>query len=276
MFEKICTGLLAFCLLLITLQNAPYLARGSMLHIAPMLALCWLTWAILRPSGPPATRTVFWTLAACCVAGASMELAFGMYKRKPFDENGVVTIMSFAQLLATSFTAFAIWRKRRRPGRFRLADMATIWLLIAVGFLYLAADEEILLHEGAGRDMKSLLGLGDNAWSARLDDMLIGVYGLIGLGALWLYRAELKPFHTCLVLLTVGFFWLAVSVAADMASHRPDFFVGLLGPERGMAAYDLGEDADEIAKLIAEAFFLSGIANALAQARGRFAGRAPA
>lgn len=40
----------------------------------------------------------------------------------------------------------------------------------------------MLLHEGAGRDMKSLLGLGDNAWSARLDDMLIGVYGLIGLG----------------------------------------------------------------------------------------------
>ncbi len=269
MFEKICTGLLAFCLLLITLQNAPYLAHGYMLHIAPMLVLCWLTWAILRQPGPPATSTVFWTLAACCVVGVAMELGFGMYKRKPFDENGVATITSFAQLLASSFTAFAIWCKRRKPGRFHLTDMATIWLLIAIGFLYLATDEEILLHEGIGRDIKRLLHLATNAWSVRLDDMLIGVYGLIGLGALWAYRAELKLFRACDVLLAVGFFWLAVSVAADMASHRPDFFVWLLGPERGMVAYDLGEDADEIAKLIAEVFFLSGFSSALGQTRRR-------
>ncbi|OIN99640.1 MAG: hypothetical protein AUJ49_10780 [Desulfovibrionaceae bacterium CG1_02_65_16] len=269
MYAKACFALLVFFIMLITLQNAPYLAHGYMLHAAPMLALCLLAYAILRADGPPATSRVFWALAVVAATSVALELGFAMYKRKPFDENGVVTLTSFAQLLSSSFVSFAIWRRRKNAGRFRLTDKSSIWLIIALGFLYLAADEEILLHEGAGHAVNKIFGLGEVGLWAHLDDMLVGLYGVVGVAALWLYRRELLLFPACVRLLAVGFVFLVLSVAADAASHRPDFFVGLLGPQRGMTAYNLGEDVDELAKLISEMFFLTGFSSGLRVARGR-------
>jgi len=267
MYAKACTLLLACLIVLITLQNAPYLGHGHMLHAAPMLALCALVYAVLREQGPPETAKVFWTLAAIAAAGVVLELVFEMYKRKPFDENGVVTLTSFAQLLSASFVSFAIWRRRKAGGPPRLTDKGTIWLLIALGFLYLATDEEILLHEGAGHGVNKIFGLGETGVWAHLDDMLVGLYGVVGLGALWLYRRELLLFSVCMRLLAAGFVFLALSVAADAASHRPDFFVGLLGRRQGMLAYNLGEDVDELAKLVSEIFFLTGFCSGLRQTR---------
>lgn len=267
MYAKICTALLAVFIVLITLHNAPWLAHGYMLHAVPMLALCALGWAILREQGPPQTSRVFWTLIGIAVLSVALELGFAMYKRKPFDEDGVVTLLSFSQLLLTAFASFAIWRKRAPGGRFSLKHGSAIWLIIALGFVYLSADEEILLHEGAGHDVNKIFGLAETGIWAHLDDMLVGLYGLVGLAMLWLYRRELLQFPVCVRLLATGFVFLAVSVAADAASHRPDFFVGLLGPERGMVAYELGEGVDELGKTAAEAFFLTGFSSGLMRAR---------
>jgi hypothetical protein len=267
MYAKNCLILLTIFLSLITCRNAQYFAHGYFLHLLPMLVLCGVAWATLREGTPPKTTRMFWILVVTAVASFAMELFFQIYKRKPFDEHGVVTILSFTQLLLTCFVSFDIWRQRRKAGPLRLKDDSTIWLIIALGFAYLAADEEILLHEGAGHSFHKLLGLAETAWSSRLDDMLVGVYGVIGIIVLWLYRREICRFPLCLRLLKVGFVALLFSVVADGLSHRPDLFVSLLGREQGMLFYELGESADEIFKIIGEIFFLTGLSSGLLHAK---------
>ncbi len=265
MYARISLILLIVSMACITVQNAPYFAHGHFLHVLPMLAVCWVGWNMLKEDGPPAPRTVFWTLAFTAVASA--ELALGIYKHKPFDENGVFTLLSFSQLLLTAFTSLAVWRIRRAPGRLSISDESSIWAIIAAGFFYLSADEEILLHEGAGHSFHKILGLAETAWSSRLDDMLVGIYGIIGIVVLWRYRKEILRLPLFFRLLKWGFALLFLSVAADALSHKPDFFAWLLGDKWGTLACDLGEDMDEICKVAAEVFFLTAFSSALGSAR---------
>jgi len=275
MYAGACLAALVVCIVLITGQNAPYFAHGHYLHLLPMLAVCWVGWSTLREAGPARTSKVFWTLVVTAVLSAWLELRFGIYKRKPFDEDGVFTLLSFCQLLLTACTSFAVWLRRRGPDRPRLRDDASIWAIMGAGFVYLAADEEMLLHEGAGHDILKIFHLPETAWTGRFDDMLIGVYGIIGLVALWRYRRELLRLPVFIRMLACGFVLLFLSVAADMFSHKPDFAVRLFGPERGLTVYDLGEDLDEIFKVAAEVFFLTGFTAALGAVRGE-ARRPPA
>lgn len=169
----------------------------------------------------------------------------------------------------TSFAALRIWRLRKGADPFRLLDKRSIWLLIALGFLYLAIDEKSLLHEGADMSIHKLLGIAPNEFTSRLDDLIIGLYGLIGMAALWLYRAEILGFPACVRLLSIGFCGLFCSVVSDMLSSRADFLVARLGQEAGLLAYELLEDLDEIFKVLSEVLFFSGFASAMGQARQR-------
>lgn len=267
MYARVCLILLAVAMVCITVQNAPYYAHGYFLHVLPMLAVCWVGWNTLKENGPPSSRMVFWTLCATAVASVCLELVFEIYKRKPFDENGVVTLLSFSQLLLTAFMALAIWRIRRPPGQLSLRDESSIWAIIAAGFFYLSADEVILLHEGAGHSFHKVLGLAETAWSSRLDDMLVGVYGIIGIIVLWRYREEILRFPLFFRLLKWGFALLFLSVVADALSHKPDFFTWLLGDTWGTLACGLGESMDELCKVAAEIVFLTAFSGTLRTAR---------
>ncbi len=263
LLAKLCVGLLAVLMIAITVQNGQYFARGHHLHLLPMLLVCATAWVMLRDAPPPRPISVFWALATACLACIVLELYFEIYKRKPFDEDGAVTLLSFSMLLLTSFATLRIWLQRKVPGPPRLVDKGTIWLLMAIGFLYLAIDEKSLLHEGFDTSLHKFLGITPTAWTSRIDDMLVGLYGVIGMVALWLYRAEITHFSGCLRLLKLGFVALFLCVITDVATNRSDLFIWLLGPVDGLLAYEFFGEAEEVFKVLAEALFLTGFAHAL-------------
>lgn len=265
-YAKAGISLLGLLILLISYENGQYFARGYFLHLLPMLLVCGIGWGLLRDARPPGTPTVFWTLSVSAVVCIALELAFHIYKRKAFDENGALTLLSFCLLLLTSFVAFKIWLLRRAPGRLSFRDQGAIWLLIACGFVYLAADEKSLLHEGMDSSFHKMLGIGPNAWTSRLDDLLVGLYGVVGMAALWIYRAEITRYAVCFRLLKIGFVGLFLSVIADAASNRSDFFVAWLGEPVGMAAYHVVGELEEILKVASEVVFLTGFSSALREA----------
>lgn len=265
-YAQACVLLLGLLVLLISWQNGQHLARGYFLHLLPMLLVCGTAWTLLRPARPPQPGRVFLALCAASVACIVLEPVFHIYKRRPFDEDGALTLLSFCLLLLTSMLTFRIWRLRKGADAFRLLDKRTIWLLMAVGFLYLAVDEKSLLHEGVDISLHKMLGITPDAFTSRLDDLLIGLYGLIGMAALWLYRAEILRFPSCLRLLVIGFAGLFLSVLSDTVSSRSDFLEAWLGQDMGLLAYDVFEALDEIFKVASEVLFLTGFARALPEA----------
>jgi hypothetical protein len=268
LYAKVCVSLLAVLMIIISVQNGQYFVRGYYLHFLPMLLVCAIAWLVLRDAAPPRPAVVGWTLSVVAVVCVALELGFHVYKRKPFDEDGVLTLLSFSLLLLTSFTTLRIWLRRKVPGPLNFRDQGTIWLLIAVGFLYLAVDEKSLLHEGMDRSLHTSLDLVPTAWTSRLDDLLIGLYGLGGIGFLWWYRAEVKRFPGCLRLLKVGFVALFLSVAADTASNRNDLFVWMLGEDSGMVVYELMGEIEEVLKATGEILFLTGFSSVLYSVSG--------
>jgi len=269
MYRNICTAVLVLLVALLTLDNAHYYARASYLHLVPLLAFCGLAWALLGRDRGPTLGVTLWSLAGIGAVGVSLELIFQVYKHHPFDENGIVTMLSVCQLALISLVCFRLWQVRRAPGPWRLKNHSTIWLLIASGFAFLAVDEKALIHEGLDRSFHKLFAIQATGWTSRLDDMLIGLYGLIGLAVLWFYFAEIKRFRRCFRLLQIGFVALFLSVAADMASKRPDFFLWLLGPGAGDLAYAIVGGLEEVLKITSEALFLSGFYSAVLDVRAQ-------
>jgi len=250
-----------------SIQNGEFFARGYFLHLLPMLLVCIVAFAVLRPQGPPKLAPVFWLLVTAIVLGFGLELAFGIYKRTPFDENGVITLLSVCQLLVCAFISLAVWKQRKGPGPIRWKAKTLIWLIMGVGFVFLALDDKILIHEGLGRTFHKIMHMHQTGWSTRIDDFLIGVYGVIGLVTLWFYSKEMLRFRRCLQIFGPGFVALLISVFGDASAHRPDFFIWLVGTKYAPVFLDIGEVFDEGGKVLAEALFLTGFASALRDAR---------
>jgi hypothetical protein len=171
MYRNICTAVLVLLVALLTLDNAHYYARASYLHLVPLLAFCGLAWALLGRDRGPTLGVTLWSLAGIGAVGVSLELIFQVYKHHPFDENGIVTMLSVCQLALISLVCFRLWQVRRAPGPWRLKNHSTIWLLIASGFAFLAVDEKALIHEGLDRSFHKLFAIQATGWTSRLDDM---------------------------------------------------------------------------------------------------------
>ena len=266
-YARVCLIILGAVIAGTSIQNAQFFARGYFSHLLPMLLVCIAAFAVLRPERPAKLALVFWHLATAIVLSAGLELTFGIYKRMPFDENGVITLLSVCQLLVTAFISFAVWKQRNGPGPIRWKDKTLIWLIMGVGFVFLALDEKILIHEGLDRSFHKVMHMHETGWTSRLDDLLIGVYGVIGLATLWFYSREMLRFRRCLLLLGAGFAALFLSVIADASSSRPDFFTWLAGAQSAPLLQEIGEIIEESCKVLAEALFLTGFASALADVR---------
>lgn len=266
-YARVCLIILGAVIAGTTIQNGEFFARGYFSHLLPMLLVCSAAFTVLRPERPIRLALVFWQLAAAIILSAGLELAFSMYKRMPFDENGVITLLSVCQLLVIAFISFAVWKLRNGPGPIRWKDKSLIWLIMGVGFVFLALDEKVLIHEGLDRSFHKLAHMKETGWTSRLDDLLVGVYGIIGLATLWFYSKEMLRFRRCILFLGAGFAALFMSVIADASSSRPDFFNWLVGEQGAPLVREIAEVVEEGCKVLAEALFLTGFASALAEVR---------
>jgi hypothetical protein len=170
-----------------------------------------------------------------------------------FGEGRFTTFVSAAQLLATAYFAARIYFARQQSG----AGFArTIWILIAAGFVFLAADDLFQIHEQSARLIRIALGRGrPTAVTRHIDDALIAVYGLVGLTALWICRRELLAFR-CEILppLIAGFVVMLASVICDASAHPDSALQSILHTGNIGVWLDVGDGAFT---LIAEGLFLA-------------------
>lgn len=145
-------------------------------------------------------------------------------------EGGPVTWLSFAHLSVTGGLAGIVFRLRTHdcPPLRDWRDLRWVWLLLAIGFLFLAVDEVARLHEDSFDPLvHRIFGLQRTALSVRLDGMILLGYGALGVITLYAYRPELAAYREVLPLVTCGVILFVFMVGVDMVTERMDLFRAL-------------------------------------------------
>jgi hypothetical protein len=207
-----------------------------------------------RPRRRPGWRTG--RLLAALLAGlgvcAWLEVRWGLYAREPFDEGGLITRVSVLLLAATAVYAGEIWR---RAGQGR-----GVWLLVCLGFIFLALDEKTLIHEGLADLVRDVFGLDRGGPAGRLDDAIMGAYALAAVAVAVRWRKELLRVRASLAYWALGFAGLFATVALDALTHGKEAARALVAdPATADALLALARGGEELAKVAAEACFLCAL-----------------
>lgn len=254
--------LLPAIMLVFTFEHFAMYASGYMLHIVPQLVIA-LTLRHAWKNSNANIWSLFGIVTGSIIAIALLEVTFHLYKNYPFDERGPMTATSVLLLVACSVTAGKIYRQRTQGEAFSITSTKLIWLLMAVGFVFLALDEKILIHEGLDKIIYRGSGMKHSAFSERLDDFIVLGYALVGMAFVYWYRQEILRYKKTITVLAVGFVVMVLHAGLDMAG-RPDFVINVLkiteNPNEVAHIIGMGE---EIFKLTAETCFLCGLLLAL-------------
>ena len=134
-----------------------------------------------------------------------------------FGESCFVTWVSGAQLLSIAYLNWQLWRSR--GGRFVLGgwrEASLLWALIAAGFLFLAVDELVQIHEQIDQWIHALLRIKETAISDRLDDLIVAGYAVIGFSVLFVYRREFRLLRGDVSLVLLGCVLLLAMIVMDV------------------------------------------------------------
>ncbi len=174
-------------------------------------------------------------------------------------EGEPITWLSFAHLLVTSTLAWEVF-SRRTGGSLRgnvWRSPTFVWLLIALGFLFLAIDEIVAIHESFDHLLHRTFQIQETGLTDRLDDVIMLGYGLIGVGALYAYRGELVRYQSALPLVICGFVLFVLMGLLDALVNRDDVFLFLgIGKEGSHALAMWIGGVEEGLKILAEAALL--------------------
>jgi hypothetical protein len=176
-----------------------------------------------------------------------------------FGEGRFTTFVSCVQLLAVTLLSTRIFLARR-SWIYTVSPSAAawVWSLIAGGFAFLAADEALQIHERLDLVIHKALNIRETALTDRLDDAIIAIYALFGVGILWYFRRELLFFKPSGKLLGAGFVCLFGSVLCDALSNDEVVIVLLLGhTEWSTKLVQWIAVGDGSFTLIAEGFFVA-------------------
>ncbi len=141
-----------------------------------------------------------------------------------FGENGAVTALSSVSLSMSSALAAVVFYVRAKSWD----QGALFWLCLTGACLFLALDEQLMLHERGGLviETTSISGLVED-W----DDLIVTVYGILALGVAALFAREILHCRTFALLFAVGFAFFAIHTAID--SFVPNAVAWKDVPEEG-------------------------------------------
>ena len=174
-------------------------------------------------------------------------------------EHSFVNYLSVLQLLVISFISFELYRCRRReslPGPLPVGH--TIWLLMAIGLLYLALDELFMFHENLDVFIHEQSSMEETGLSDKLDDIIVATYGLIGLIVLYRGRSEILRFKFALPYLGSAFGLLFFSLIFDVLTNGEELKEFLGGGQFACVIIDCFFVIEEVLELFAQVFLIAG------------------
>lgn len=186
-----------------------------------------------------------------------------------FDEGGFGTIVSVVFLALTSVASYRIYKIRRADPSYTTSNQTIIWAIISVGFAFLACDDALEIHENIDKLIHRIAGMTETALSDRIDDVLILVYGILGVGALYKFKNEILCIPGFVSLLKRSFGLMLLQFAIDAFINGQDYIRWLNVPEQSaetVVAWD--RTIEETVKLLAVATLFSAMTHALRYVAG--------
>lgn len=233
----------------------------------------------------------WFTLLFLGIDSAVIAVAVGeaIYLERPitmyFHEEAYTTQLSALQLLIASGLAWAVFRlqidtinlKKLRKFNLRsLQSPSALWLIIALGFMFLAIDEIWQLHEGVIQNsIFALFNLKKNFITVRINDFVILLYGLLGVISVYFYLPAIKNDrdrnHRTLQHLTIGFVLLFLMVILDTLGNRKEipYIAQILPTATNLSLRRSLKVFEETVQLFSEAFFVGAFYSALQSARSQ-------
>ena len=185
-----------------------------------------------------------------------------------FNEGGFITFFSALQLVVISSLSYKIFQIRSKKRGYSLwRNPSAIWLIIALGFLFLTADELFRIHEKVDSLIHVVFNLQETSLTDRIDDIIIGLYGLVGIGLLVAYREEVKTQTKNYQLFVCGFVLLFTMVTFDVLTNRIDILLLFFEHERAVLLHSWISLAEDSLKIFAEAMFVLGFYTTLQKAK---------
>ena len=180
---------------------------------------------------------------------------------KFFEEGQFLTWISAFHLIATAVLSFMILLNScQGQKKSSIRFPGTVWIFIAAGFLFLAADELLQLHEKADALIHSVLDMKETRMSDRIDDLIVGFYLMAGAGYLYGYRRELFRYLELYPFIITGFVISIIMVFLDMYTNLAP------GDWISPTIYRLSI-AEDALKIYAELFFFMAFYDAAQKAK---------
>lgn len=187
-----------------------------------------------------------------------------------YKEFQLVTFISFIKLLIISRANWNIFRLK--GGTVRNIDFNNpyaLWLVISAGFLFLAADDLFLIHENTDKLIHFIFGMKETGLTDRIDDLIVLIYGILGLLILYSYREEIYRYRRSVPYILTGFVILFIRIVIDVITNRNDIIPIFISDETVETHLNNFLAVSEgAAKLLAQSFFLTGFYHCL-QKTGR-------
>ena len=176
--------------------------------------------------------------------------------RDPFGERGFITFLSVFQLLAIAWLARKILKLKIKAKPPIQKSVKLFWRVICWGFIFLAADEFLSIHETTDMFIHDIFNLEETPVTDRIDDVIVGFYVLFGAGLVWLNRREITVHKRAFSFLKQGFLLTVVMVAIDAFSNDQGFLERFFLPSTAdIIQHSLYQLEDSI-KILIEAFFI--------------------
>ncbi|MEM9770725.1 MAG: hypothetical protein AAF889_03845 [Cyanobacteria bacterium P01_D01_bin.73] len=190
-----------------------------------------------------------------------------------FGEAGIISWLSFLQLLALAMLSLWIFLVRKRSAPLRWTAPQSLWRWMAIGFFFLAVDEIAQIHEMVDNGFHALFQVQENRLTDSIDDLIVLLYGVIAGYVLYLFRREFRHYRPAFKLIGFAFFWAAVMVVFDVFTN--------INPESNIDAFKIFfadlesrhtllvwlQAIEEAFKIVAEGLFISAFAICLQIAR---------
>ena len=186
---------------------------------------------------------------------------------KQFDDGGFITYFSVIQLFILSFYACQIFKIRRQYIIHPWQSSIAIWAIVSLGFSFLALDDLLMIHEWLDKVIHGIGGFEETGWSDRIDDFIVGLYGLLAIGGLVHYRQEIKKYKAVLPTVIIGFVLLFLMVTVDAVTNRDDVLLMIFSPETTKSIMDWIFIPEESFKLLSEAYLIVAAYNCLSIAK---------
>jgi len=176
------------------------------------------------------------------------EIKFHIYKKEPFDESGLITILSTLQLGTTAYLLLNIFMEKKKP----------VWILMALGFAYLAIDEYFQFHEAIDTLIHNVFNMKETPLTDRIDDVIIGIYGIMGILILIYYHNDFSEFKKSFIYFKIGFLLFFLSFLFDLISNGNNFFqIFIKNIPRATNLNYAVHYLEETLKVTSEAFFIT-------------------